>query len=173
MPWPEDLPHDRLQLLTKGSCHTRQEPGHPEILFHDDRQHPEARGRVADYRGSLRNGQSGKAVHFLRPALANLRKSGCIQAGACTTSFNNCFLSCSDRRPFNCFSLAASTCFRPRCRNAWITNPLVRPAVAMFRGVVLFSSMVRFPSFTFRPCPSVRYTTLAGTCSDSRRRFVA
>jgi len=50
---------------------------------------------------------------------------------------------------------------------------LLRPAVAMFRGVVYWRRISRFPIFTFRAGPSVRKTMREGTCSESPSTFAA
>ena len=47
------------------------------------------------------------------------------------------------------------------------------PHAAMFRGVVRRNWISCRPIFTLRDGPSVRNTTLAGTCSDNPNRFVA
>ena len=46
-------------------------------------------------------------------------------------------------------------------------------SLAMCCEVVCFRRISRLPSFTRRARPSVRYTTLAGTCSERRSIFAA
>ena len=52
-------------------------------------------------------------------------------------------------------------------------EPLKRPAAAMLRGVVRFRVIWVGPTLTVRVAPSVRNTTLAGTCSDRPSRLAA
>ena len=54
-----------------------------------------------------------------------------------------------------------------------MTNPLIRPAVAMFLGVVLFNTIFCLPICTFRLGPSVKKTIFAGTCSVKPNRLAA
>ena len=56
---------------------------------------------------------------------------------------------------------------------AWITVPLIRPDVAMLRGVVFFRIISCRPIRTCRAGPSVRKMIRAGTCSDNPSRFAA
>ena len=112
------------------------------------------------------------SVYFPTGA-ATLRRTSAIQAGAYCRSLMSCCLSLSDSLRLRVPMILSSTCGRRSQRRAWITVPLMRPAVAIFRGVVCFRMIWRLPSWTFRDFPSVRYTARTGTCSDNPRRLAA
>src|SRR5664279_340028 len=54
-----------------------------------------------------------------------------------------------------------------------MTRPLLRPAAAIWRGVVRLRTMRIGPTCTVRLVPSVRNSTRAGTCSDKPSRLAA
>ena len=178
---PNTLESDVPPLKTSESLNsgcpnsTLSSQHHPEILFHDGRVQTAPQCGLLEIQTALGKWEFEESqVHDTTPSfLASSRKTACIHAGAYRRSRSSSARSATGMVRRRWAIRSGVRCACPRCRRAWMSNPLNRPAVAMFRGVVRRKVIAIGPSFTVRLGPLVRNTIFAGTCSESPSKLAA